>query len=84
MVVTSVYGTRNGLAAVGDTGDSAGLLPRDARFVAIEGVNHGGFAWYGSQPGDEAAVITREERQAQTVAAILGALDEICVPGRRG
>ena len=83
-MVTSVYGTRDGLAAEGDIRGSAGLLPRDARFVAVEGGNHGGFAWYGPQPGDEAAVITREEQQAQTVAAILDALDEICDPGRRG
>lgn len=77
LAVASVYGTRDGLASTRDVAGSARLLPADADLIAVDGGNHAGFGWYGPQPGDGAATIGREEQQAQTVAAILGVMEEI-------
>ena len=52
MAVTSIYGSRDGLA----TGDkilaARALLPGKTQWVAIEGGNHAQLGWYGPQPGD--------------------------------
>lgn len=74
LAVASVYGTRDGLTTVQDVERSRRFLPEDTAFVAVEGGNHAGFGWYGSQPGDGEADIPREEQQAQTAAAILDVL----------
>ena len=76
--VVSIYGTRDGLATPAKIAASRALLPPDTRWVAIEGGNHAQFGWYGPQPGDNAAAITRDEQQAQIVdatVALLRALD---------
>lgn len=68
--VTSIYGTDDGLATVDEIFGSEALFPPDARWVAIEGGNHGQFGWYGSpQSGDNPAAISRESQQAQVVQA---------------
>ncbi|GAP64421.1 hypothetical protein ARMA_2844 [Ardenticatena maritima] len=60
--VLSIYGTedggREGIEA------SAQLLPPETEWVVIEGGNHAQFGWYGPQPGDGVARISREEQQA--------------------
>ena len=48
------------------------LLPADTRYVPIEGGNHAQMGWYGPQPGDGTATISREEQQQQVVAATDG------------
>jgi pimeloyl-ACP methyl ester carboxylesterase len=77
--VVSIYGTQDGVA-----GDkfraTAPLLPPDTEWVAIEGGNHAGFGWYGPQPGDGTATISREEQQAQTTEAIVALLSRLSVP----
>jgi alpha/beta hydrolase family protein len=77
LVVTSVYGTRDGLATPDNIAASHPLLPADTAFVAIEGGDHGQFGWYGDQPGDNPATISREEQQAQTVQATVDVLGKI-------
>jgi dienelactone hydrolase len=67
--VTSVYGTRDGLATGDKIAASQPLLPPNTRWVAIEGGNHAQFGWYGPQSGDNPATISREEQQAQVIAA---------------
>jgi hypothetical protein len=37
--------------------------------VPIEGGNHAQMGWYGPQPGDGMATISREDQQQQVVAA---------------
>ncbi|MFN2227515.1 MAG: alpha/beta hydrolase, partial [Anaerolineae bacterium] len=69
LAVASVYGTRDGLATPEEVAASRPLLPPDAVWTAIEGGNHAGFGWYGPQSGDSEATISREEQQAQVVAA---------------
>ncbi|MCC6893612.1 MAG: alpha/beta hydrolase [Anaerolineae bacterium] len=70
----SIYGTNDGVAAPQSVLDGASKLPADAVFVAIEGGNHSGFGWYGLQPGDNEASITRDEQTAHTVAATVDML----------
>jgi dienelactone hydrolase len=79
--VTSIYGTRDGLASEDKIAASRPLLPLDTSWVAIEGGNHAQFGWYGPQSGDQAASISREEQQRQIVAATLALLSHL---GDRG
>jgi dienelactone hydrolase len=79
--VTSIYGTRDGLATEDKIAASRPLLPLDTSWVAIEGGNHAQFGWYGPQSGDQAATISREEQQKQIVAATLALLSRL---GERG
>jgi pimeloyl-ACP methyl ester carboxylesterase len=66
--VLSIYGTHDG--AVNKLEASTPLLPQGTEWVAVEGGNHAGFGWYGPQPGDGAATISREEQQGRTAAAV--------------
>jgi hypothetical protein len=75
--ITSIYGTNDGSAEKFTT--TRPLLPAHTQFVVIEGGNHAQFGYYGPQPGDGTATISREEQQAQTVAAtaaLLGSLNK--------
>jgi len=66
--VVSISATNDGLATPQKIAASRPLLPSDTRWVAIEGGNHAQFGWYGPQPGDGTATISRESQQQQTVA----------------
>ena len=70
--VISIYGTLDGLATADKIDASRPLLPADTTWVPIEGGNHAQFGWYGDQPGDNPATISREQQQAQTIDAMLG------------
>jgi pimeloyl-ACP methyl ester carboxylesterase len=76
MPVTKIYGTRDGLASVDEVEANHDKLPEATRWIPIAGGNHSQFGWYGFQPGDRPAAIDREFQQAQTIAAVLKALDE--------
>ncbi|MFC2046593.1 alpha/beta hydrolase [Chloroflexota bacterium] len=71
LAASSIYGTRDGLATPDKIDAARPLLPPDTQWTAIEGGNHAQFGWYGPQPGDNEATISREEQQAQIVAATL-------------
>jgi hypothetical protein len=77
MIVSSVFGTRDGLVTMENIENSRALLPPDTKFVAIEGGNHAQFGWYGPQRGDNAATISRAEQQEQTISATLSLLNQI-------
>jgi pimeloyl-ACP methyl ester carboxylesterase len=77
LAVTSIYGTRDGLATLGEIAASEPLLPPDTRWVEIEGGNHAQFGWYGSQGGDNQATISRETQQDQIVVATLDLLSRL-------
>ena len=70
-VATSISASNDGLATPDKIEVSRSLLPPDTTWVVIEGGNHAGFGYYGSQGGDGEATISRAEQQAQTVAATL-------------
>jgi pimeloyl-ACP methyl ester carboxylesterase len=77
LAVASVYGTRDGVATGDEIAASRPLLPSDTEWTAIEGGNHAQFGWYGPQSGDNEATISREEQQAQVVAATVQLLQQL-------
>ena len=77
VAVSSIYGTQDGLSTPAKIDASHALLPATAKFIAIEGGNHGQFGWYGLQSGDGVATISREQQQAQIVAATIDLLKQI-------
>ena len=72
--MTRVYGTRDTVADVDKLERTRPNLPPSTRIVAIDGANHSQFGYYGFQPGDWPATISREAQQAITRAALLDAL----------
>jgi pimeloyl-ACP methyl ester carboxylesterase len=75
--VVSLIGSQDGLGTAEGVDATRNLLPQKTRFVVIDGGNHAQFGWYGDQPGDNPATISRADQQAQVVAAtveLLGAL----------
>lgn len=78
LAVTSISASLDGLATPEKIEEGAPYLPPQTTFVEIEGGNHAQFGWYGDQSGDNPATITREEQQAQTIAATLELLDATC------
>jgi hypothetical protein len=73
----SVYATLDGLASPDKIEASRRLVPPNTRWVAIEGGNHAQFGWYGEQPGDMPARISRESQQSQIILATLSFLAEL-------
>jgi dienelactone hydrolase len=63
----SIYGTEDmGLEGIEA---SHPLLPAQTQWVVLEGGNHAQFGWYGPQPGDGVASISREEQQMEIIEA---------------
>jgi hypothetical protein len=77
---SSIYGTLDSIADPENLAYSKELLPADTVWVPIEGGNHAQFGWYGEQPGDTPATITREEQQAQAVQASVDLLNRMVGP----
>ena len=75
--VVSITGSLDGLATVGKINASRALLPADTDWIVIEGGNHAQFGWYGDQPGDNPAQISREEQQQIAVRAVLDLLKSV-------
>lgn len=69
--VLKVYGTNDGLEPVSEIEKNKVNLPAGTRYVEIAGGNHGQFGYYGKQPFDDPATISREEQQKQVVQAML-------------
>lgn len=72
--VTKIVGTKDGVAPIAKVEANAHLLPASTHWVRIEGGNHSQFGWYGFQPGDRFASISREQQHEQLVAAVKEAL----------
>lgn len=73
----SIIGTLDGVANMQRVYSSINLLPLKTVFTEIEGGNHAQFGWYGDQPGDFQAEISREKQQELTIQAMLDLLEEI-------
>jgi pimeloyl-ACP methyl ester carboxylesterase len=82
--VTSIYGTNDGVTTLQDIDASRANLPANTRWVEIAGGNHAQFGWYGDQPGDGQAAISRPEQQEQVIAAMTEMLEmlELQAAGR--
>jgi pimeloyl-ACP methyl ester carboxylesterase len=74
---TSIYGTADGVASPEEVLAGAALLPPDTVWVPIEGGNHAQFGWYGPQSDQDIATISREEQQAQIIAATVQTLERV-------
>jgi acetyl esterase/lipase len=75
--VVSIYATLDGLSTGDKIDASRPLLPANTQWVAIQGGDHAQFGWYGDQPGDNPATISRKEQQDQIVAATVALLEAI-------
>ncbi len=73
--VLYVYGTEDG--EVQKLWDARFRVPSDAQWLVIEGGNHAQFGWYGRQPGDGEATISRADQQADVVQATLALLSSV-------
>lgn len=69
--VVSVYGSEDKVLNMESLNAGWTYMPKDYMELCIAGGNHAWFAYYGEQEGDGMASITKEEQQAQTVAAIM-------------
>lgn len=67
--VVSIYGSNDYVLSTEGLENSRTLLPKTTSWVLIEGGNHAQFGWYGTQPGDGEATISRIEQQAQVLTA---------------
>jgi len=74
LLVTTIYGSNDGLVSILQIQDSLKLLPPTTTHFEIVGGNHAQFGWYGDQPGDNPAEITREMQQTQIANASLNLL----------
>ena len=77
--VLSIYATNDGLSTVEVIEASRANRPAETRWVAIDGGNHAQFGWYGEQPGDGQATISRTEQQAQIVKATAEMLEILAI-----
>lgn len=68
--VYSIYASLDGLTTSEKIQNSRSLLPMNTEFIEISGGNHAQFGWYGKQPGDNDAVISRVTQQEYLVNAI--------------
>ena len=73
--VTKIQATKDGIAPVAASEENRRLLPASVRWVAIDGGNHSQFGYYGFQPGDRFAAVTREKQQEVTAREILSMLE---------
>ena len=72
----SIYGTED-MAGMGKFDETKSFLTADAQYVVIDGGNHAQFGDYGPQPGDNAALISRADQQAQVTQATSDFLKEL-------
>jgi hypothetical protein len=67
--VVTIHAVLDGVVSEGQIQNSLTQLPAGTVKVEVEGGNHGQFGWYGDQPGDKTATISRETQQAQVLNA---------------
>lgn len=75
--VVSVYGSQDSVLSTDQLEETRLLLPRSTRWVQIAGGNHAQFGWYGDQPGDAPASISRQQQQDAVVTATVELLQLI-------
>ena len=75
--VLKIYGTHDGIASIDKIEATRHYLPTETTWVEITGGNHAQFGYYGSQFGDQAATITRNQQHALTIEAIMTLLHDI-------
>ena len=77
LALLTIHGTRDGLVSSTQIDDSLKQLPIGTIRVEIQGGNHAQFGWYGPQPGDNDADISRLVQQEQVVQVTTELLTKI-------
>jgi hypothetical protein len=72
----SVYATNDGLTSLQDIDNSRQLMPLSTHWIPVEGGNHAQFGWYGDQPGDNPATISRVRQQEILIESTLDLMKE--------
>ncbi len=75
MPVTVIYATKDEIATSQEVEDGKAFLPEHTKYIALEGGNHAQFGYYGEQPGDGEATITKEKQQELLVEFISEAIE---------
>ncbi len=78
--VVVVYGELDGLATSDEVRAGLPRLPAAADVKPVTGGNHAQFGWYGAQPGDNPAQVSRQDQMEQTVQATTAMLAKLQVP----
>lgn len=79
--VISIYGSEDGLATVEVVETARNRLPEDTNWVQVLGGNHAQFGWYGDQPGDGTALLSREEQQSIILTETVRFLEQFASEG---
>ncbi len=75
--VTKIVGTNDGIATPERVEANKHLLPASTNWVRIEGGNHSQFGWYGFQPGDHFADISRDAQHKQMIDAVIAMIRSV-------
>lgn len=75
--VLSLWGSKDNVVDYKELINSKEQLPKDTKYVEIEGANHSQFANYGMYSGDEEALISSDEQMDITVRNIVNFLYNI-------
>lgn len=75
--IISIYGSEDGIVNQENLADSKYDLPKDAKFIEIDGGNHSQFGDYGLQKGDNKATIDANNQIGSTVNYTVELLDKI-------
>lgn len=81
LLVTSVWGSRDGLTTADDVEASRADLPAGTTFAEVPGAVHAFFADYGPQPGDGTPTVSCAQARAEIVAAGIAVLDQVAEQG---
>ena len=76
LLVTTIHGTLDGVVSESQIQNSLNQLPPNTVKVEVVGGNHGQFGWYGNQPGDKTAQISRDVQQGEIVNATVQVLQK--------
>lgn len=75
--VLSLWGSNDKVADLNKVKAAKDVTPNDAKFIEINGGNHGGFGDYGHQKGDGEASITNKEQMMEASKYIIELLDSL-------
>lgn len=75
--VLTIRGTNDGLVSAIQIDESLARLPQDTISVEIVGGNHAQFGFYGNQPGDHEATISRDRQQSLINEAMSRLLENV-------
>jgi pimeloyl-ACP methyl ester carboxylesterase len=82
IAVASISGSLDAFTTPDKIAASRVLLPSTTSWVKIDGGNHSQFGYYGLQPGDNPASLSRADQQQQAVEATIAVLKMVSTQPR--